>query len=83
MRFDSVDLEMKLLGRWTNAYEPKPEDISIDKCEDGIIVKRKLQFWHWAKRDILRYGSGCVILSPENVKGLMATETASMSSNYS
>ncbi|MBD2503959.1 WCX domain-containing protein [Anabaena azotica] len=79
---DSVVLEMKLLGRWTSAYEPKPEDISIDKCEDGIIVKRKLQFWHWAKRDILRYGSGCVVLSPEDVKGLMANETARMSASY-
>jgi hypothetical protein len=79
---DSVIVEMQMLGGWTNGYEPKPEDISVEKNDAGIIVRRKVEFWHWAKRQILNYGGDCIILSPEDVRGLIVEETAKMSANY-
>lgn len=85
-KLDSIELHFKLIGGWAKGYEAKEGDIESKFMLENEIpvryVKRRVQFWHWIGRELLRYGAECIVIGPEDARSLIAAEVAKMNQNY-
>ncbi|GAX45710.1 hypothetical protein NIES4075_67310 [Tolypothrix sp. NIES-4075] len=71
--FDTIKVEMHLLGGLLNGYKSKKNDDISNKLVEvnGHEVRRvlrKVSNTFWFFREVIRYGKDCVIVAPESVR---------------
>lgn len=82
-RFDTIQVQLNFTGGLIRAYEPKNEDIK-DEIIHGIRqVTRNVVNPFWLIREVRRYGSECVIVSPEAIRERFKQELLDMLKKYS
>lgn len=83
---DTIEVEFALLWGLAHAYEPRSNDVS-DFTEDNAdiptrIIKRKIANTFWFIREMLPYGSGCKVISPQPVRDRVVKELKTALENY-
>jgi predicted DNA-binding transcriptional regulator YafY len=80
-----IEVEMHFFGGLAFAYKAKPTDISNDWLTDKPQVRqvvRPISSTFWFIREVLRYGSDCVVISPESVRKLLTKQLVSLCHQY-
>ncbi|MCY7393806.1 MAG: WYL domain-containing protein [Leptolyngbyaceae cyanobacterium CAN_BIN12] len=81
-RFDTIDIQLHLLGWLVRAYEPKPDDIADELIGEVRQVIRRVVNPFWLIREVFRYGEDCVIVSPESVRDRFKQKLRSLCEYY-
>jgi predicted DNA-binding transcriptional regulator YafY len=82
---EQIEVEMHLFGGLAFAYKAKSADISNDWLADQPRVRqvvRRISSTFWFIREVLRYGSDCVVVSPESVRNLLTKKLISLCHQY-
>lgn len=81
-RLERLFVSMVFTGKLARVYEPRArEEFSYN--EDGsLFVKRPVTSLFWLKREILSYGSDCIVLSPDSAREAIASEVRAMAEMY-
>lgn len=80
--FDTVQVELHFKGWLVRAYEPKDDDIYDEVVDNVRRVVRKVVNPFWLIREVRRYGSECVIVSPDAVRDRFKQELLAMVEQY-
>lgn len=78
---DTIEVRFLLIGGWTRAYIPQPDEQVIER-EEGVEVIRPITSTFWFIRSILPYGKDCIILSPTEVRTQVAEHFRAALANY-
>lgn len=81
-KFDAIEVELHFTGWLVRAYEPKNDDIQDEVIDDVRRVIKKVVNPFWLIREVRRYGSECVIVSPDAVRDRFRRELTSMIEQY-
>lgn len=81
-QFDAIQVQLHFKGWLVRAYEPKDDDIQDEVVKDVRQVTRRVVNPFWLIREVRRYGSECVIVSPEAVRDRFKQELLSMVEQY-
>lgn len=81
-RFDTVQVQLHLRGWLVRAYEPKENDIHDEIIANVRQVTRNVVNPFWFIREVFRYGSECVIVSPAAVRDRFKQEILQMIEQY-
>jgi hypothetical protein len=83
---DTINIEMHLFHRLAFAYKTK---INLDVENEWLIdapqtrrIVRKVASTFWFRREVLRYGKDCKVISPDSVCELIRQEINSMQNLY-
>jgi hypothetical protein len=80
-----IEVEMRLFGGLAFAYKAKPTDISNDWLTEKPPVRqvvRRISSTFWFMREVLPYGSDCVVVSPASVRNLLTKKLISLCHQY-
>ncbi|MEM8640380.1 MAG: WYL domain-containing protein [Cyanobacteria bacterium P01_G01_bin.54] len=80
--FDSVEVQLHLLGWLRKAYEPKPDDIADEIRENYRWIKRRVINTFWLFRSIAPYYADCKIIAPEALRQRHQEKIAALSKLY-
>lgn len=80
--FDIVQVKLYFKGPLVRAYEPKDDDLEDEIIDDVRQVIRKVVNPFWLIREVRRYGSECIIVSPEEVRNRFKQELLAMVEQY-
>jgi len=81
-RFDTVQVRLHLNGGLVQAYEPKENDIQDERIADVRQITRNVINPFWLIREVFRYGSECVIVSPVEIRDRFKQELSQMIQQY-
>jgi predicted DNA-binding transcriptional regulator YafY len=81
-RLDSIQVQLHFKGWLVRAYEPKDEDVQDEVIDQVRRVTRNVVNPFWLIREVRRYGSECVIASPEQIRDQFKQELLSMIEQY-
>ncbi|HEY9599892.1 MAG TPA: WYL domain-containing protein [Cyanophyceae cyanobacterium] len=81
--FDSIQVQLHFKGRLVRAYEPKDDDVQDEIIDQERQVIRNVINPFWLIWEVRRYGSECVIVSPEQIRDQFKQELLSMIEQYS
>ncbi len=81
---DKILVEFMLIGNWVGSYESSVDDVVPRPpiINGKLYVSRYVSFWHFFKRDIIRYGADCKIVAPVRAVESMRAEIRKMLANY-
>lgn len=82
---DQVLVEMHILGRLAFAYNRKQEDVTEELVTEPLPFRRIIRpvtNTFWLRREILRYGADCVVVSPEDVRDRLRQEAIALANLY-
>lgn len=82
-QFDVVQVQLHFKGGLVRAYEPKDEDIQDEIVTNVRQVTRNVVNPFWLIREVRRYGSECIIVSPKAVRDRFKQELLLMVEQYS
>lgn len=80
-----VEVEMHLFRGLAFAYKAKLADITNDWLKDKPQVRqvvRQISSTFWFFREVLHYGSDCVVISPQSVRKRLSETLIAMCQNY-
>lgn len=80
--FDSINVQIRLLGGLARAYEAKENDIEDDGGHEERNVTRRVINLFWFIREVRCYGSDCIVIRPEAVRERVADDFAKALSHY-
>lgn len=81
-QLDAIQVQLHFKGWLVRAYEPKADDMQDEVVEDIRQVTRRVVNLFWLNRELRRYGSECVIVSPEAVRDRFKQELLAMVEQY-
>lgn len=84
-QLDYIEVEFHLFNRLAYAYQEKSQDKLIEWIPNQPPIKRitrEITNTYWFFRDIAPYWQDCVIISPENVRGLYLEKVKSLYEQY-
>lgn len=81
-RFDAIEVQLHLKGWLVRAYEPKSDDVQDAVIEDVRRITKKVVNPFWLIREVRRYGTDCVIVSPDKVRERFKQELLTMVEQY-
>ena len=82
---DQVLVEMHILGRLAFAHNRKQEDATDELVTEPLPFRRIIRpvtNTFWLRREILRYGADCVVVSPEDVRDRLRQEAIALANLY-
>jgi hypothetical protein len=80
---DLVEVKFLLRGSLAKSYQAKKWDIDSQVTDKGRLVRRQVwSLWWFVNRDILRYGSRTVVLSPPEARKMVIDELEAMTKGY-
>lgn len=86
-RLDTVEVVFDLLGGLAHAYQSWPDDQASEWIEVNHSptrrISRKITSSFWFAREVLRYGSDCLVRSPESVRARIQKELQAACDRYS
>jgi hypothetical protein len=80
---DWIEVKFLIRGDLAKSYEAKKWDIDSEMTNKGKLVRRRVwSLWWFVNRDILRYGSRAIVLSPPEARKMIQEELQSMTRAY-
>jgi predicted DNA-binding transcriptional regulator YafY len=81
-RFDAIEIQLHFKGWLVQAYEPKNDDVQDEVVNNVRRVTKKVINPFWLIREVRRYGSDCIIVSPDEVRDRFKQELLTMVEQY-
>ncbi len=82
-QLDYLKVQLHFKGWLVNAYETNNDDLEDEIKGEVRQVVRQVVNCFWLNREVRRYGKGCVIVSPKNVRDRFKQELQEIYSLYS
>ncbi|MDX2096431.1 MAG: WYL domain-containing protein [Leptolyngbyaceae cyanobacterium bins.59] len=82
---DELEVEMHLAEGLAFAYQPRPEDQTVEWATEAVQTRRvvrRITNTFWFFREVLPYGKNCVIVSPQKVREKFKQEVRALFEHY-